>query len=320
MTEPLAARGSSVAPAANRGDASTKADGGPSRPAAFDVPSTALQKPPTLAQRFVRHRGAVVGLVVLVVIVGIAVIGPVLIPFNPYLSNPQAVLLPPQSGHVFGTDDLGRDVATRMVHGASLSLLMGFLAVGMAVILGLVLGLPAGYYRGTPDQVVMRGMDVMLAFPSILLALSIVSILGPSLQNAMIAVGISVVPVYVRLVRASTLQTRGLGFVEAARGIGVRDTRVMIRHILPNVLPPLIVVASLGVATAIIVGASLSFLGLGAQPPTPEWGAMLNDGRGFIRTAWWLTVFPGLAILVTVMAINLIGDGLRDMLDPRMRV
>ncbi len=166
----------------------------------------------------------------------------------------------------------------------------------------------------------MRGMDVMLAFPSILLALSIVSVLGPSLQNAMLAVGISVVPVYVRLVRASSLQTRDLGFVEAARVIGVRDRRIMVRHILPNVLPPLIVVATLGVATAIIVGASLSFLGLGAQPPTPEWGAMLNDGRGFIRTAWWLTVFPGLAIMITVLAINLIGDGLRDMLDPRMRV
>jgi peptide/nickel transport system permease protein len=311
VTEPLAARGTEGLPSAQAA---------PPLPAAFDVPSTVLSRPPTLAQRFVRHSGAVVGLILLSAILLVAVIGPVLIPHNPYLSDSNATLLPPQPAHLFGTDDLGRDVATRMVHGASLSLLMGFLAVGLAVVLGILLGLPAGYYGGGTDMVVMRGMDVMLAFPSILLALSIVSVLGPSLQNAMLAVGISVVPVYVRLVRASSLQTRDLGFVEAARVIGVRDRRIMVRHILPNVLPPLIVVATLGVATAIIVGASLSFLGLGAQPPTPEWGAMLNDGRGFIRTAWWLTVFPGLAIMITVLAINLIGDGLRDMLDPRMRV
>jgi peptide/nickel transport system permease protein len=277
-------------------------------------------RPPTLAQRFVRHRGAVIGLAVLLTIVVIAIVGPWLAPYNPYLSNPQAQLLPPQPGHYFGTDDLGRDVAVRMLHGALLSLEMGFLAVGIAVALGIVLGLPAGYFGGWADMLVMRAMDVMLAFPSILLALSIVSVLGPSLGNAMIAVGISVVPVYVRLVRASTLQVRDLLFVEAARVIGVGNFSIMFRHLLPNILAPLVVVSTLGVATAIIVGASLSFLGLGAQPPTPEWGAMLNDGRGFIRTAWWLTVFPGLAIMVTVLSINLIGDGLRDMLDPRMRV
>jgi peptide/nickel transport system permease protein len=310
MTEPLTAGGSASAPA----------DTLPPLPAAFDVPSTVLARPPSLAQRFVRHRGALAGLVILTAVILMAVVGPLIIPLNPYLSDSKATLLPPQSAHVFGTDDLGRDVATRMVHGATLSLLMGFFAVALAVVLGLLLGLPAGYYGAGTDMVVMRGMDIMLAFPSILLALSIVSILGPSLQNAMLAVGISVVPVYVRLVRASSLQTRDLGFVEAARVIGVRDRRIMVRHVLPNVLPPLIVVATLGVATAIIVGASLSFLGLGAQPPTPEWGAMLNEGRGFIRTAWWLTVFPGLAIMITVLAINLIGDGLRDMLDPRMRV
>jgi ABC-type dipeptide/oligopeptide/nickel transport system permease subunit len=277
-------------------------------------------RPPSLAQRFVRHRGAVIGLTILVVIVMVALAGPWLAPYNPYLSYPDQTLQPPQSAHLFGTDDLGRDVAMRMLHGAYLSLAMGFYAVALAVFFGLLLGLPAGYFGGATDMIVMRVMDVMLAFPSILLALSVVSILGPSLANAMVAVSVSVVPVYVRLVRASALQTRELLFVESAHVMGVGHVAIMVRHLLPNVLAPLVVVATLGVATAIIVGASLSFLGLGAQPPTPEWGAMLNDGRGFIRTAWWLTVFPGIAIMVTVLAINLIGDGLRDMLDPRMRV
>ena len=285
---------------------------------ALNAPATTIPRPPSLAQRFARHRGAVIGLGILGIIVLVAVVGPWLAPTNLYLSNPDAVLLSPRPAHIFGTDDLGRDVAIRMLHGAVLSLEMGFLAVGLAVVLGLVLGLPAGFFGGKVDMIVMRGMDVMLAFPSILLALSVVSLLGPSLGNAMIAVGISVVPVYVRLVRASALQTRDNLFVEAARVIGVGNVRIMVRHLLPNVLAPLVVVATLGIATAIIVGASLSFLGLGAQPPTPEWGAMLNEGRGFIRTAWWLTVFPGLAIMVTTLSINLIGDGLRDMLDPRM--
>jgi len=282
-------------------------------------PASLVSRPPNLAQRFVRHRGAVIGLVILVMIVVVSIVGPWLDPYNPYLSHPETQLLPPSAEHPFGTDDLGRDVATRMLHGAFLSLQMGFIAVGFAVTLGLLLGLPAGYFGGWVDMLVMRAMDVMLAFPSILLALSVVSILGPSLANAMVAVGISVVPVYVRLLRASALQTRDLLFVESARVIGVGNVAIMVRHLLPNVLAPLVVVATLGVATAIIVGASLSFLGLGAQPPTPEWGAMLNDGRGFIRTGWWLTVFPGLAIMLTVLSINLIGDGLRDMLDPRMR-
>ncbi len=289
-------------------------------PSVISAPSSTLPAHPSVARRFARHRGAVVGLAVLVAIVAIALVGPWLAPYNPYLSYPDITLQQPQPAHIFGTDDLGRDVAMRMLHGAYLSLEMGFFAVALAVALGLLLGLPAGYFGGATDMVVMRVMDVLLAFPSILLALSVVSILGPSLINAMVAVSVSVIPVYVRLVRASALQTRDLLFVEAARVIGVGNVSIMVRHILPNVLAPLVVVATLGVATAIIVGASLSFLGLGAQPPTPEWGAMLNDGRGFIRTAWWLTVFPGLAIMVTVLAINLIGDGLRDMLDPRMRV
>jgi peptide/nickel transport system permease protein len=296
------------------------ADASAATPAVLSAAATTIPPRPSLAHRFARHRGAVIGLVILLAIVVIALVGPWVAPFNAYLSYPDITLQGPQPAHVFGTDDLGRDVAMRMLHGAYLSLTMGFFAVALAVVFGLLLGLPAGYYGGATDMIVMRVMDVLLAFPSILLALSVVSILGPSLVNAMVAVSVSVIPIYVRLVRASALQTRDLLFVEAARVIGLGNVSIMVRHILPNVLAPLVVVATLGVATAIIVGASLSFLGLGAQPPTPEWGAMLNDGRGFIRTAWWLTVFPGLAIMVTTLSINLIGDGLRDVLDPRMRV
>lgn len=278
-----------------------------------------LHRRPSLARRFVGHRGAAAGLVVIVAVVVLAVVGPIVWPFDPYLSNAADQLAPPGSdGHPMGADHLGRDVAARMLHGAALSLRVGLLAVAMAVSIGVLLGLPAGYFGGATDMLVMRLIDVVLAFPSILLALSIVSILGASLTNAMIAVGISVVPLYVRVVRASTLSTRDLLFIDAARVMGVGDLDIMARHIFPNILSPLVVVATLGVATAIIIGASLSFLGLGAQPPLPEWGAMLSEGRGFLQTAWWMSVFPGLAIMGTVLAINLIGDGLRDMLDPRL--
>jgi peptide/nickel transport system permease protein len=269
--------------------------------------------------RFMRNRGAAIGLVVFLFIVLTAVIGPHIWPFDAYRSVPKDQLAPPgTAAHLLGADHLGRDVAGRMLHGALLSLQIGFIAVFFAVVLGVLFGLPAGYFGGSTDMLVSRVVDILLSFPSILLALSIVSVLGANLTNAMIAVGISVVPVYIRLVRASTLTTRHLLYVEAARVIGLGHVAIMARHILPNIMAPLIVVATLGVATAIIVGASLSFLGLGAQPPTPEWGAMLSEGRGFIQTAWWMSVFPGLAIMITVLAINLIGDGLRDLLDPRL--
>jgi peptide/nickel transport system permease protein len=274
---------------------------------------------PSVTQRFIRNKGAAIGLIVFLFIMATATIGPQISPYDPYLSAPKDQLARPgTAGHILGADHLGRDVAGRMLHGAALSLQIGFIAVVFAVVLGVLLGLPAGYFGGGTDMLVSRIVDILLSFPSILLALSIVSVLGPSLTNAMIAVGISVVPVYIRLVRASTLSTRHLLFVEAARVVGLGHIAIMTRHILPNILAPLIVVATLGVATAIIVGASLSFLGLGAQPPTPEWGAMLSEGRGFIQTGWWMSVFPGLAIMITVLSINLIGDGLRDLLDPRL--
>ena len=285
--------------------------------AADDI--TADRRPPVW-RRFLRHRGATIGLVFMLLIVAMAFLGPSLSPYDPLQVAVTEQLQGPSSVHPFGTDQFGRDVATRMLHGATLSLQMGFFAVFIAVAVGIGVGLPTGYYSGRTDFVVMRFIDILMAFPSILLALSIVSILGPSLANAMVAVSIAFIPMYVRLVRGSTLTMRELPYIEAARVVGSRDVTIMIRNILPNLLGPLVVVATLGVATAIIIGASLSFLGLGAQPPTPEWGAMLSDGRNFIRVAPWLSVFPGLAIMVTVLAINLIGDGLRDVLDPRMRV
>jgi peptide/nickel transport system permease protein len=272
---------------------------------------------PSVVRRFVRHRGAVVGVLVLVVIVILAIVVPMITPYDPIKASAMDQLKPPTPAHPFGTDQFGRDVATRMAYGAPLSLMMGFVSVGIALTIGVALGLPSGYYMGTTDLVVMRFVDIMLAFPSILLALSIVSLLGPSLNNAMIAVGISVVPLYLRLVRGSTMTTRTLSYVEASRVTGTRDSVIMLRHILPNIIGPIVVVATLGIATAIIVGASLSYLGLGAQPPTPEWGAMLSDGRNFMQTGWWLSVFPGVAIILAVLSINLVGDGLRDVLDPR---
>ena len=288
-------------------------------PTPVDVPTVAPRRPSNL-RVFVRHRGAVIGAIVLLAIVAIAIVGPHLSPYDPIAPVVSEQLQPPSWPHPFGTDQFGRDVATRMLHGASLSLQVGFISVGLAFSVGVLVGLPTGYYAGRIDFAVMRLIDVLMAFPSILLALSIVSLLGPSLTNSMVAVSIAFIPLYVRMVRASTLAVREQAFVEAARVVGAGDRKIMLRHILPNLLGPLVVVATLGVATAIIVGASLSYLGLGAQPPTPEWGAMLSDGRNFIRTGWWLSVFPGVAILITVLAINLIGDGLRDVLDPRMRV
>ena len=210
-------------------------------------------------------------------------------------------------------------VRSRLLAGAHLSLLIGLISVSLAVSSGLLLGLPAGYFGGWVDMLVMRVMDLMLSFPSVLLALGIVAIAGPSLFNVMLAVGIASVPSYTRLVRASVLGIRGLPYIEAARALGSAPLRIITRHVIPNILAPLIVLATLGTAGAILTGAALSFLGLGAQQPTPEWGAMLSEARNYMRLGWWLTVFPGLAIAITVLSLNQLGDGLRDLLDPYMR-
>jgi peptide/nickel transport system permease protein len=226
---------------------------------------------------------------------------------------------PPSRAHPFGSDDVGRDILSRIIHGARISLSVGLIAVGIAGTLGVTLGLITGFYGGWLDDLILRGMDLLLAFPGILLALTIVAVLGPGLFNVMIAVGIADLPSFTRVTRGQTLSVREMDYVQGARAMGCSTARVLRRHVLPNVLPALIVLATLRVATAILTAAGLSFLGLGAQPPTPEWGAMLAMGRTFLRQAWWLTTFPGFAIMLTVMQINLLGDGLRDALDPKLR-
>jgi peptide/nickel transport system permease protein len=271
-------------------------------------------------RRLFQNRGATAGGIVFLLIVGAAVAAPHLAPDNPIRLNVSESLDPPGTHHWLGTDQFGRDILSRIIYGARISVAMGFVAVTISVAGGSVLGLLSGYYRGAVDMTIMRVVDVMLAFPGILLALVIIAVLGPNLGSAMIAVGISGMPVFIRVVRSAALSVREVQYVEAARVAGCGDLRVMFRHVLPNVLAPIIVLVTLGIPGAIIAGAALSFLGLGIRPPTPDWGAMLSEGRSFMSTAWWLSTFPGLAIVVMVMAINLFGDGLRDALDPRLKL
>ena len=269
---------------------------------------------------FRRNPGALLGLALLLVLVALALLAPAIAPYNPIKQSVAEVLEPPSRAHWFGTDQYGRDILSRVLIGARLSLRVGLVSVAIAAACGSVLGLLAGYYGGLADTVIMRIIDVKLAFPGILLAMAIVAVLGPSLVNLMIAVGIGGIPTYTRVVRASVLSAKELLYVLAARATGCPDRRIMFLHILPNVLAPVIVLSTLSIAGAILAASGLSFIGLGAQPPTPEWGAMLSTGRQFLRDAWWMTTFPGLAIMLTVMSINLVGDGLRDALDPRLRL
>jgi peptide/nickel transport system permease protein len=271
------------------------------------------------AAGLVRHRGALIGLVILATLATMAVGAPWLSGRDPIRTAAREALQPPGARFVLGSDQFGRDVASRVLHGARVSLLVGVISVSIAVGLGAPLGLVSGYYGGRLDALIMRVMDVMLAFPGILLALAIVSVLSPGLGNVMIAVGLSAVPGYARLVRATVLSAREHLYVEAARALGGRDGGILVRDILPNVVAPLIVTATLGLGGAILSAAALSFLGLGSQPPQPEWGRMLSEGRDYLREAWWISTFPGLGILLTVLAMNLVGDGLRDVLDPRLK-
>ncbi len=270
-------------------------------------------------RQLVRNPTAMIGLAVLVVLTLVAIAAPWLAPYDPIRQNPLMSLKPPSAEHWLGTDQFGRDIFSRILYGARISLRIGLVSVGIAIALGGFLGLVSGFYGGWLDQVISRFVDLLLAFPGILLALVIVSVIGPSLTNVMVAVGIAATPTYARVVRGSVLAARENVYVEAAHALGAGDRRVLVRHVLPNVLAPVIVLATLGVAGAILTGAALSFLGLGAAPPTPEWGAMLSEGRNYMRLAWWISTFPGLAIMLAVLATNLFGDGLRDALDPRMR-
>jgi peptide/nickel transport system permease protein len=271
-------------------------------------------------RRLVRNRGATAGGLVFLLVALIALAAPVLAPHDPVRLNVVESLEPPGARHWLGTDQFGRDVLSRIIYGSRVSVAMGIVAVTISVGAGSILGLLAGFYRGLVDLVVMRLVDVMLAFPGILLALVIIAVLGADLGSAMVAVGISGMPLFIRVVRGSTLVVRELHYVEAAQATGGGDVRVLVRHVLPNVLTPIIVLVTLGIPSAIVAGAALSFLGLGIKPPTPDWGEMLSRGRAFMGTAWWLSTFPGLAIAIVVVAINRFGDGLRDALDPRMKL
>jgi peptide/nickel transport system permease protein/dipeptide transport system permease protein len=272
-----------------------------------------------------RNKTAVAGLVIIVLFIISAILAPYISPHNPIETSLYDQLKPPvwhETGtwkHILGTDDLGRDILSRLVYGARVSLVVAVISVGLAFFCGTLLGCFSGYYKGFRDSVIMRFMDIILAFPYILLAIVVVAYLGPSLQNAMIAIAITYIPRFARIVRGSVLEEYEKDYVSAARAIGAGDLRIIFIAILPNCLGPLIVQTTLGFASAILDMAALSFLGLGAQPPTPEWGAMIAHSRALILRASWVMTFPGLAILCAVLGFNLLGDGLRDALDPRLR-
>ena len=272
-------------------------------------------------RQFLRNRGATIGAVFVLLVVLVALLAPMLAPYSPIEMHPKDRLRPPSAQYWMGTDHYGRDIFSRIVYGSRISLQVGILANLFSVILGMVIGLTAGYYGGAFDGIVMRFMDMIFAFPGTLLAISIIGLIGQrSLTWVMIAIAIVWIPMYARLIRGSVLSARELPYIEAARLIGVRDVRIMWRHILPNVVAPVLVVVTLCIGVAIRNTAALSFLGMGAQPPTPEWGLMLYETKQFMRMAPWVTIFPGMAILITVIGFNLIGDGLRTALDPRMKV
>jgi peptide/nickel transport system permease protein len=260
-----------------------------------------------------------IGLAVLTLMLLMAVLAPWIAPYDPFQQTPQDRLSPPSEKHILGADHLGRDTLSRIIYGSRYSLSVGIVSVTIGLCVGSAIGLLAGYYGRWLDNVLTRCMDVLLAFPGILLALAVVTALGPGLFNVMIAVGVWSVPIYARIARGSALSLKQQEFVQAARAFGASNTRIMVRHVLPNSLPPLLVLSSLNVASAILWAAALSFLGLGAQPPTPEWGAMLNDGRPYTVVAPHVATFPGLAIMITVLSFNFVGDALRDALDPRLK-
>ncbi len=270
-------------------------------------------------RRFRHHTPAMIGLGIILTFVVLAILAPVISPYDPNAQNLRDAIQGPSASHWLGTDQLGRDIATRLMYGARISLLIGVLAVLIGLVVGVPLGMVAGYYGGWADLAISRFADMMFAFTSILLALTLVAVLGVSLQNVIIAVGISVIPVIIRLVRSSVLSLREEPYVEAARALGASDFRIITRHVFRNSLTPVLVHGTLSIGVSILLAAGLGFLGLGVQSPTAEWGTMLGEGRQFIFSAPHLTTFPGIAIFLAILAFNLLGDGLRDALDPRMR-
>lgn len=285
------------------------------------APKPSTDTPTRLAiRRFMKSSSGRIGLVMATLLVLLALLAPILKPYDPATDRDFINRLkPPSAERLFGTDNLGRDIFTRVIHGSRISLQVGLIAVALSLATGTLLGLAAGYFRGNLEVFIGWITDILLAFPSTLLAIAIVAVVGPSLTNAMIAIGITQIPVYIRLTRSVVLSARELEYVQAATALGAPNRRILLRHLLPNALPPIIVQATLSIGTATLETAALGFLGLGAQPPAPEWGAMLSDAfrGGYALNAPWTMIFPGLLIMLTVLAFNLLGDGLRDVLDPR---
>ena len=268
-------------------------------------------------RRLVKRRAALIGLGVVIFFIILAVAAPLVSPYDPLATNWVLVRKPPSAAHLFGTDELGRDVLARIIWGSRASLLAGLVSVSLALAVGVPIGLVSGYVGGILDGTVMRLIDAMLAIPFLILAIALAAFLGPSLSNAMIAIGISQMPIFARLTRGQVLSVKHEDYIEAARALGNPHRRIMLRHIFPNIVPPIMVQATLATAAAIIAEASLSFLGLGQQPPDPSWGSMLNTAKNFVSQAPWMSEWPGLAIFALVLSLNLFGDGLRDALDPR---
>lgn len=273
----------------------------------------------TFMKRLLKNKAAVVGGLVILFIIFVGILGPFLVKTDPNAQNILNKLQPPSKEHWFGTDNFGRDIFSRIVNGTKLTLTVGFLSVFIGGIIGVVIGIVAGYYGGVIDTITMRLMDILLAFPGILLALAIVSVLGGRLINVIIAVGIFSIPAFARIVRGSTLQVKKLEYIDAVKALGASDIRIIFKHILPNIMSPIIVQATMRIATAILTASGLAFLGLGAQPPAAEWGAMLSDGRAFMHNAGHMVLIPGMMIVIVVLAFNIFGDGLRDALDPKMK-
>lgn len=269
--------------------------------------------------RFLRNKLALAGGIVVVLLFAVSLLAPVIAPYDPNAINVDGVLEPPSREHLLGTDQLGRDVLSRMIWGSRISLKVGFVATGIAMLIGTVLGAVAGYYGRWIDSLIMRFVDVMLCFPAFFLILAVIALLEPSIWNIMIVIGLTGWMGITRLVRADFISLKERDFVQAARVIGATDVRIIFRHILPNAMASVLVAATLGVAGAILTESALSFLGIGVQPPTPSWGNILTAGKDNIDIAWWLSLYPGLAILITVLGYNLLGEGIRDSLDPRLR-
>lgn len=273
-----------------------------------------------IMKRLKKNKRAVIGLWMVLIFLIIAIAAPLIAPYDPLAQNMQIKLEAPSLVHPFGTDEFGRDIFSRIIYGAQISLLVGVVSVLFAVILGVALGTLAGYVGGLIDTIIMRIMDVLLAFPSFLLAMAIVSVLGPGLLNVMIAIAVFSIPTFARISRSEVISIKNKEYIEAARAMGAKGSLIIFKHLIPNSISPIIVLSTLRIATSIITAAGLSFLGMGAQPPTPEWGAMLNEGREYLRAAPHVSTIPGLAIMFMVLGFNMLGDGLRDALDPKMKI